>query len=139
MSQYMRSCKYCKYYKVLGGKGFCYKKNSTLSRQQQTCGDFKPKVKVDKKKRWILDEKDKGQSSKTHDLVKVISKPPGSEGFKLTKNQTKKQAPFFDADAAAAENREKNQFYGISQNLVFPLLIGVIILILAALKLTGNI
>jgi len=123
----------------MGGKGFCFKKNSTLSRQQQACKDFKTKVKVDNKKRWILDEKDKRLGSKTHDTVNVTSKPQGSEGFKLKKTLSKKPAPFFDADADAAGNSEKNQFIGINQNIVFPLLIGLILLILAALKITGKI
>jgi hypothetical protein len=139
MSQYTRSCHSCKYYKTMGGKGFCFKKNTTISRQQQPCSDYKPKVKVDKKKRWILDEKDKRQSSKTHDTVKVTSKPQGSEGFKLDKTQTKKQQLYFDANITEEENSEINQYYGISQNLVYPLLIGIIILILATLKLTGKI
>jgi hypothetical protein len=139
MSLYKRSCQSCRYYKTLGGKGFCFKKNTTLSRQHPVCNDYKPKVKVDKKKRWILDEKDTRQSSKTHDTVKVVSRPQGSEGFKLKKTQTKKQSLYFDANIAAAENSEKSQFYGVNQNIVYPLLIGIIILILATLRFTGKI
>jgi hypothetical protein len=102
------------------------------------CEDFKPKTRHDKKRRWILEEKDKRKGGAEAENIELTQNPIGTEGFRLPKkSKTKKRISFDTETGEEMKSPLREEEFDQGQKLFFAILVGGVIILIAVLFITG--
>jgi hypothetical protein len=131
-------CHACSFYKTIGGKGFCFKKNKVIKTPPFNCENFQSKADAELKKRLILEEKDERSGQRNHEKFKVDEKSLVSEDFRLPKIAKTRERAFIDYTGEDEEKRNSGEMSrDLSQNLFMGIILGGFIILIIVLFATG--